>query len=264
MTMKEDMNSSRAGKRSGNKTSIIYDQLRASILSGELASGTALSQQSIAKASGASRGPVREAMRRLQQDQLVIARANQGFNVAPINVSDLETVLSLHLSIIAMAIRVGVAFLTDQEIESLDQHADAIKQALEHHAIDTWETLYRKFIFTLIGHTGERTVNLVGQLIDDVGRYRANLNEEMPPVWRSGGKEFKQIAQAAAARDGERASACYVDYMGRIALLVLAGASPLYDAVKLRAYVSQLTGNPVAPVKISRGTLSRQLAHDPR
>ena len=259
MDVKEDMNRPKAEKRAGDKASIVYDQLRASILSGELASGTPVSQESIAKSIGVSRGPVREAMRRLQQDQLVVARANQGFIIAPFNVSDLEVVLSLHLSIIALGIRVGVPFLTDQEAQSLESDADAMRQALEQNKIDKWEYIYRRFVLTLIKHTGTRTVNLVSQLIDDIGRYRANLNEDLPPIWQSKGKEFRQIALAARERDGERASVLYVEYTGRLSLLILAGASPLHDAVKLRSYLSQLSDQPGELERSSREVRARPL-----
>ncbi len=241
------MDSTKAGKRTGNKASVVYDRLRARILSGELASGTSLNQQSIAETMEVSRGPVREAMRRLQQDQLVIARANQGFVIAPLDASDLEDVLSLHLNIITLGIRVGVAFLTEQEIGSLELDAEAMRRALERNEIDEWEMIYRKFVLTLIKHTGTRTTNFVRQLIDDIARYRANLNEALPPIWQSGGREFKQIAQAAAKHDGERAAVLFAEYTGRLSLLVLAGASPLHDAVRLRSYVSALTGSSNEP-----------------
>ena len=69
---------------------LIYDRLRADILNGVLQPGTTLPLLAIAKESGTSSGPVREALRRLQQDQLVAARANRRFSVAPFDISDLE------------------------------------------------------------------------------------------------------------------------------------------------------------------------------
>ena len=227
-------------KRSGDKASIVYEQLRASILNGELASGAPLSQMSISRASGISRGPVREAMRRLQQDQLVVARANQGFNIAPQDISDLEAAFSLQLINVAFAIRIGVAFLTEPELRLLDRQAEMMGRAIGNEERDGWDETYRTFVLTLIRHAGDRTVGLVGQLIDDIRRYRANLNDSVPVVWYSGEKEFKAITSAALARDGERASAHYIDYMGRLSLLALAGAYPLHDASRLRATLAAL------------------------
>ena len=235
------MDSSTAKRRDGNKASLIYDQLRARILSGDLASGTALSQLSISKATGISRGPVREAMRRLEQDKLVIARANQGFSIAPSDIFNLEAVLNLHLINITFAIRQGVAYLADDEVLATDRCADMMDEAIRGNDREQWEALHTEFIFALIKHTGERTISLVGQLIDEIKRYRANLKDKAPSLWYSGGEDFKQIAAAARERDGEGAAAHYVEYMGRLSLLILAGVSPLYDAARLRGTVFQLS-----------------------
>ena len=112
-------------KRVGNMTSLVYEKIRADILNGTLLPGTTLSQPVLAKAAGTSRGPVREALRRLQQEQLVIARDNQQFNVAPYDVSDLEAVLCLHLANVTLAIRVSVPLLTGADLLHL---RDCVKQ----------------------------------------------------------------------------------------------------------------------------------------
>ena len=227
-------------RRPGNTASLIYDELRTNILSGELAPGTPLSQLSIAKTSGTSRGPVREALRRLQQDQLVVAHANHRFNVAPFDLSDLEAVLSLHLSVVTLAIRVGVPFLTEQDANCLESYVEAMERALNQDDGEQWETAYRQFIVTIVAHAGERTTLLASQLHDDIQRYRANLPHKVPSAWYSGGRDFRQIAQAAASRDAKLAATLYADYMGRLSSLVLASASHSYDASRLRGYISAL------------------------
>ncbi len=103
-----------------------------------------------------------------------------------------------------------------------------------------WEAAYREFILTIMKHTGERTTLLSLHLHDDIQRYRANLPHKVPRAWYAGGREFWQIAEAATARDGKRAAALYADYMGRLSSLVLASASPSYDASRLRGFISAL------------------------
>ena len=48
-----------------------YERLRAEIVEGEFAPGTALVEVSLAERYGTSRTPIREALRRLEQDGLV-------------------------------------------------------------------------------------------------------------------------------------------------------------------------------------------------
>ncbi len=227
-------------RRPGNTASLIYEELRLKIQTGQLAPGTPLSQLVIAKASGTSRGPVREAFRRLQQDQLVIGNANHRFYVAPFDLSDLESVLSLHLATVSFAIRVGVPFLTSREGRDLQRHVDRMEKALAIDDGSGWEAAYRDFISAVTAHAGERVTSLSLQLHDDIQRYRANLPHKIPQAWYTGGREFRQIANAAAARDGIQAATLYADYMGRLSSLVLASASPAYDASRLRGYIAAL------------------------
>ena len=125
----ETMPKAKPRKRAGNTASIIYDELRGQIPSGQLASGVPISSASVARARGASRAPVRETLRRLQQDRLVVARANQRFHVTPSAAADLEAALSLHLVNIALSIRVGVQFLGDADIDALKTHVSSMDRA---------------------------------------------------------------------------------------------------------------------------------------
>ncbi len=226
---------SRGTKRIGNMTSIIYDELRVKILNGQLRPGAPLSVLSIAKARGTSRGPVREALRRLQQDQLVIAKANKRFNIAPFDIADLEAVLSLHLVNITLAIRVGVPFLSDKEVEGLGACVQHMEQSRDSEAFD-WEEAHRAFVFILIKHMGERTMSLIGNLIDDIQRYRANVLSGRHIMLRPPGSAFKGIVEAVLIRDGEAASFLYADLFGRLSSLILAYVAPRYDACRLRNY----------------------------
>src|SRR5215470_6826927 len=59
-----------------------YDQIRALVLSDDIAPGARLGQVELAERLGISRTPVREALRRLSGEGLVDFHANRGFRVA--------------------------------------------------------------------------------------------------------------------------------------------------------------------------------------
>ncbi len=226
-------------KRQGNTVSLIYDQLRADILGGRLAPGTLLSQLTIARSHGTSRGPVREAMQRLQQDQLVVGYANRRFNVAPFETADLEAMLSLHLANVSLAIRASVPFLVDEDVDLIDRHRNEMERAVDSNK-EEWEAAYRRFVLTLTKHSGDRVVSLLDGLIDNAQRYRANLLDRFPRVY-AGGPEFGQVVAAARERDGALAAARYSAFFGQLSLRILAGSAPSYDAARLRSYIAALT-----------------------
>jgi DNA-binding GntR family transcriptional regulator len=221
-------------KRAGNSGAVIYDRLREDILAGRLQPGIPLSQSAIAKEAGTSRGPVNEALRRLQQDRLVIARANQRFSVAPFTIMDLEAIFCLHLANNALAVQISVPFLTDEELETIDEGAALLDMSFEQDK-SIWEKGYHKILFTSIKHSSARSVDLAQQLIEEMRRHRT-LWPKTPPVWLIT-SDFKEFIVAARARNGKLASIYFAQLMGRMASLLMAGTDPTYDAFRLRQYI---------------------------
>ncbi len=240
----DDTDSTVSKGRAGNMASLIYDELRADILSGKLAQGTPLSQLGIAAAGGTSRGPVREALRRLQQDMLVVAEANKRFSVAPFNIVDLEAVLSLNLANDALAIRISVPFLTTEEMQRLGECVARMDRTV---GVDDpgWVDAYHQFIFTATAHASPRVVSLSRQLIDDIRRYRASISD-IPSVWIES-REFLPIIDAIKARAGALASTRFARLAGRRALLIMDSVSTSYDPFRLRNYVAALASSDATP-----------------
>ena len=74
---------------------IVFKTLREAIVTGELKPGERLMEIKLANEMGVSRTPVREAIRKLEQEGLVCLTARKGAEVAPINAKDLREVLEI-------------------------------------------------------------------------------------------------------------------------------------------------------------------------
>lgn len=68
-----------------SRTEQVYDMIRDSICSGELASGTHLVQEELASTLGVSRQPIQQAMLLLKNDGLVVEVGARGLYVAPLD-----------------------------------------------------------------------------------------------------------------------------------------------------------------------------------
>ena len=73
----------------------IVERLREVVLSGEVPPGTQLVESQLAEQLGVSRGPVREAMRELAEEGLVMNAPYQGTFVAELTVKEIEEIYSL-------------------------------------------------------------------------------------------------------------------------------------------------------------------------
>ena len=78
---------------------LIYDHIRERIVSGELAPGRPVRQDSLAASLGVSKIPVREALARLESDGLLQSNPRRGFEVPPLTAAEAEEIFELRLQV---------------------------------------------------------------------------------------------------------------------------------------------------------------------
>ena len=83
-----------AERREGDSVELVHEKIRHLILSGELRAGESFSVVQLAAQCGVSRTPLREAVRMLQREGLLIGEPNRRFVVAPFSLDDLEQIYS--------------------------------------------------------------------------------------------------------------------------------------------------------------------------
>jgi DNA-binding GntR family transcriptional regulator len=76
----------------------VAQQLRERILGGQYPGGTTLRQEELAEELGVSRMPVREALRQLAAEGLLILHPHRGAVVAELSIAELEEIDFLHKS----------------------------------------------------------------------------------------------------------------------------------------------------------------------
>src|SRR3954453_21679610 len=99
--------------RDGQKVGAVDDGRREAILRGEIPAGQATSQNTLARNLGAGRTPVREALRLLQREGLVLSEPNPRVRIAELSAPDAEELYVMRIALEAVAIRITVPTLTD-------------------------------------------------------------------------------------------------------------------------------------------------------
>jgi DNA-binding GntR family transcriptional regulator len=109
----------------------IYAELRDWILSGSLASGERLHDMELAARLGVSRTPVREALRRLEDEGLVQTSPNRWTRVTPLEVGDALSLYPIIWRLESLAFDLAIDVLGDTELEELERTNQRLAAALE-------------------------------------------------------------------------------------------------------------------------------------
>lgn len=128
---------------------LAYRALRQAILAGRLRSGEHLVQADLAKQLGASRIPVRDALRRLELDGLVASNARGSFHVTPFDAEDATEVYALRENLEPFAASLAVPNLTEDQIDRLAALTHGLEDAANAADAQRYVDMNRKFHFTL-------------------------------------------------------------------------------------------------------------------
>lgn len=196
--------------RSESLVDIVTKRLEEAIVSGELAPGTRILEQSLAASLQVSRGPLREAIRRLEGRRLVERRQNIGVRVAELSPGDLSDLLVVREALEGMACRLAAQRMTPAEIDELDKllHDHADQKELRDGTAYLQASYDNDFHFRIIKASGNRKLeeSLINDLYDLLRLYRARSSKaegRAQKAWH----EHVEIVAALRSGDPDRAEA---------------------------------------------------------
>ena len=116
----------------GTLASRTYESIKSDIINGNLSQGTKIVESDLALKYGISRGPLREAIHRLEQIKLILRIPHAGSRVVTLNSKMMEDIYTARESLEGMAARLAARHMPDEEIallhRLLDQHEQNITQ----------------------------------------------------------------------------------------------------------------------------------------
>ena len=96
---------------------VVFNTLRQAILRGEMEPGERLMEIQLAQKLGVSRTPIREAIRKLELEGLVIMIPRKGAEVAHITEKDMKDVLEVRSTLEDLVVELAIKNVTDEKIE---------------------------------------------------------------------------------------------------------------------------------------------------
>src|SRR3954470_13773155 len=190
--------------RDGQHVAMVHERLRDAILRGEIEAGLTTSQTALAKELDAGRTPLREALRMLQREGLVISEPNRRVRIADLSSDDAEELYIMRIALECVAIRITVPALTSDDFAALEGYMAQMEHYMKDDDLRGLRTPHLAFHNLLVSGAGPRVSQEIEQLFDHAERYR--LRWGMKSVWAERSAEHRAILEAAAARDQDQAA----------------------------------------------------------
>lgn len=152
---------------------VVFQTLRQAILRGELQPGERLMEIQLANKLGVSRTPIREAIRKLELEGLVLMIPRKGAEVAEITEKSLRDVLEVRGSLEELAVELACERITQEQIEELKSAAKEFEITLKDGDLTEYAEADVKFHDVIYHATDNmRLIQLLYNLREQMYRYR--------------------------------------------------------------------------------------------
>jgi DNA-binding GntR family transcriptional regulator len=183
---------------------IVFETIRNAIVSGDLKPGERVMEVQMAESLGVSRTPVREAIRKLELEGLIIMLPRKGAYVADLSVKDLTEVMEIRASLEGLAAGLASIRIDAAEIKELEIYALKFHKSIDE---DVDALILRDFEFhdaIFKASRNERLIQLNNNLIEQVQRFREIYHKKVNKS-KETSKEHYAIVDAISKGDVDKA-----------------------------------------------------------
>jgi DNA-binding GntR family transcriptional regulator len=185
-----------------------FDSIKADIIDGQLAQGTKIVESDLALKYGISRGPLREAIHRLEQIKLIVRIPHAGSRVITLETKMMEDSYTARESLEGMAARLAARLMLDTEIAALsillDQHEASISETEGKAYFQREGDIDFHFRIAVASQNQWILENLNGELYQLIRMCR-HQSGQFPSRAQIALDQHRQIAAAIERRDEELA-----------------------------------------------------------
>ena len=200
---------------------VVFYTLRQAILKGELEPGERLMEMQLAEQLGVSRTPIREAIRKLELEGLVLMIPRRGAIVAKITEKDLKDVLEVRSSLERLSTELACERMKEDTIAELRKAQEAFKEALDGDDITLQAQRDVEFHDVIYKSTGNlRLIQMLNNLREQMYRYRLEyLKYDL--AYQTLIEEHEAIIEALSKRDKDTATNIIVRHVYNQELTVM-------------------------------------------
>ena len=200
----------------------VHQHLRRLIMTGQLTPGTVVSQAGLARDIGVSRTPVREAMRMLQNEGLLLAEPNNRARVTGFSAGELEATYFTRILLESTSFALSIPTMSENHLRKAGEAFEAMESAETRADFDLWVTAHREFHRLLVAPAGRDIEARILSLLEQSTRFQYMLNSTREPNWwiqRS--DEHARLLDAGKRGDTTGGAKLMAHHLAQSALMIL-------------------------------------------
>ncbi len=206
-----------------NNSYDVHQHLRRLIMTGQLAPGAIISQAGVARDIGVSRTPVREAMRMLQNEGLLLAEPNNRARVTGFSAGELEATYFSRILLESAGFALALPAMSKDHIAGVAEAYAQMERAETRADFDVWVLAHRDFHRLLAAPAGREIEARILSLLEQSTRFQYMLNcTREPNWWIQRGDEHARILEACQQGDAAGGARLMAAHLAQSALIILA------------------------------------------
>lgn len=186
----------------------VFNQIKDAIITGDLEQGSKITEDGLAKQYGISRGPLREAIRRLEAIRLLVRIPRAGMRVVTLTTAIMEEIYIVREALEGMSARLAAERMSEEDISSLsellDKHQESIDKSEGKKYLQREGNLDFHYRIAKASHN-QWLIDLLGSELYQLLRMARQRSGQTPERPSKAILEHRRIVEAIQMHDGELA-----------------------------------------------------------
>jgi GntR family transcriptional regulator, trigonelline degradation regulator len=204
----------------------VVEMLRAAITGGQFAPGERLIEKDLCDLMGVSRPSVREALRQVESEGLIVTIPNRGPTVSQLSVRDVASIYEVRGALEALAAQLFAATASDEQVNELDAAVVQLEAAYKTGDIEKIVAAKRVFYDVLLEGSGNSILPTLLRTMNARITQLRRVSLSSPKRAVSSRREIRAVLRAIKQRDPEAAFKTSLHHVNEASKIALASLKP--------------------------------------
>lgn len=205
----------------------VVEMLRTAITRGQFAPGERLVETDLCDLMGVSRPSLREALRQLESEGLIVTVPNRGPTVSLLSAQDVASIYEVRGALEALAAQLFAATASEAEVEELDRTVDDLERAYQSEDLEKIVVAKQRFYDVLLAGSGNSMLPSLLRTMNARVTQLRRVSLSLPQRGTVSLREIRAVLRAIKRRDPDGAFKASLHHVKEASKVVLRSLKPV-------------------------------------